>query len=266
MLRQWLSILNTNSKSIFFFLGPKMDLILKYFLSLILLIISFSYITSSSEIPCVKAVCATNEPEIRFPFRIKNRQLELCGYPGFDLSCDKSGQTLLKLPNSGEFNVQGIDYATQEIWINDPNNCLPYRIIHSINFSGSPFYGASNEDFTFFNCSSSGYLKYRRLNPIACLSGSTYTVFGTTSSRVVEFLTPRCRSIGTFRVPVEWPFYEEILSSDLSEHIRLTWDVPTCGRCESQGGQCGFKANSSREIVCSNIPDRGIFLTIALSF
>uniref|UniRef100_A0A803PPL3 RING-type E3 ubiquitin transferase n=1 Tax=Cannabis sativa TaxID=3483 RepID=A0A803PPL3_CANSA len=117
-----------------------------------------------------------------------------------------------------------------------------------------------SEDFTFFNCSSSSdYLRYR-LNPIACLSGSTYTVFATASFNVADFLLKRttCRSIGSFGVPVEWPFYEKVLSSDLNDHIRLTWDVPTCGRCESRGGRCGFKSNSSREIVCSDISYRGI--------
>ncbi|PON72099.1 43kDa postsynaptic protein [Parasponia andersonii] len=233
--------------------------ILKHFPSLLVFIstlFSFSHLTSSSELPCLKATCTISEPDIRFPFRIENRQTEACGYPGFDLSCDESGQTILKLPSSGNFTVQGIDYASQEIWINDPNNCLPYRIINSLNFLGSPFYGGYNEDFTFFNCSSD-YLRYG-LNPIACLSGSTHTVFATASPRVVKFLSPRCLSVGTFRVPVEWPFFEEVLSSDLNDHLRLTWDVPTCGRCESQGGRCGFKANSRREIVCSNIPDRGI--------
>ncbi|XP_062120189.1 putative RING-H2 finger protein ATL21A [Humulus lupulus] len=230
----------------------------KHFLSLLFFISSFSHITESSEVRCVKAACATHEPNIRFPFRIKNLQTESCGYPGFDLSCDKAGQTLLKLPNSEElFTVQGIDYGTQDIWINDPNNCLPNRIIHSLNFTDSPFYSAYSEDFTFFNCSLD-YLRYG-LNPIACLSGPTYTVFATASSKAIELLsTTTCRSIGTFQVPIEWPFYEQVWSSDLSDHLRLTWDIPTCGRCESRGGRCGFKANSSREIVCSDIPDRGI--------
>ncbi|KAL5568340.1 hypothetical protein UlMin_024915 [Ulmus minor] len=221
-----------------------------------LLLLPFSQIALSSDELCTKAICSAREPEIRFPFQIKKSQPELCGYPGFDLSCDKSSQTLLNLPNSGDFTVQGIDYSTQEIWINDPNNCLPNRILN-LNFSNSPFFGVFNQDFSFFNCSFADYLKYR-LNPIACLSGSTYTVFATASPRVMSFLSSRCASIGNFPVPVEWPFYEEVLSSDLSDHLRLTWDVPRCGSCESQGGQCGFKNNSSREIVCSNLPDRGI--------
>lgn len=231
-----------------------------FFVFFFFFLFSLSCLPTSLQL-CTKAVCGYREPEIRFPFGIKNpRRNESCGYPGFDVSCDIANQTLLSLPNSGEFTVQAIDYGTQEIWVNDPNNCLPQRIL-SLNLSGSPFYSVYNQDFAFFNCTR-GYLRWQyRLNPIACLSGSTYKVFATASPAVAAFLSSKCNSLGIFIVPVDWSFSEEdILSSDLSDHLRLTWGVPTCGRCESLGGRCGFKSNSSREIVCSNLPMRGIFL------
>ncbi|KAH7538207.1 hypothetical protein FEM48_Zijuj03G0174400 [Ziziphus jujuba var. spinosa] len=232
-----------------------MDIIIVILTFIFLFFFSFSYLVTSLEV-CTEAVCARDEPKIRFPFQLKNRQqAESCGYPGFDLSCDMKSQTILKLPNSGEFTVQAIDYGTQEIWINDPNNCLPKRIL-SLNLSGSPFYGVFYQDFAFFNCSSS-YLDYG-LNPIACLSGSTYTIFATASTAMANLLSSQCYSVGTFPVPVQWTFYEKVMSADLGEDLRLTWDVPTCGRCESQGGRCGYKSNSSREIVCSNLPASGI--------
>lgn len=228
------------------------------------ILLSSSYLSSSSQQePCVKSVCAIREPEIRFPFRIRNRQSKLCGYPGFDVSCGEKNQTLLNLPYSGQFTVQGIDYASQEMWINDPNNCLAKRIL-SLNLSGSPFYGGYSQDFAFFNCSSD-FSSYSSLNSIGCLSGPTFWVFATASLRVTEFLSPRCQLIGTFPVPVDWPFYEEVLSSELSDHLRLLWYVPKCGRCESRGGRCGFKANSTK-VVCSNVPETGTITFIYLLF
>ncbi|XP_059629063.1 putative RING-H2 finger protein ATL21A [Cornus florida] len=223
---------------------------------LLLFISSFSsYTVVTSTQLCSNSACRRSEPLIRFPFRLPNRQPEPCGYPGFGLSCDATNQTLIKLPNSGQFRVQSIDYGTQEIWINDPNNCLPARLL-SLNLSDSPFLGVFYQDFTLFNCSLD-YTKYR-LNPIACLSGSSYTVFATSNTGAIRFLSAKCSLVGTITVPVQWPFYEQVLSSDLSDDLRLTWVAPKCGRCESRGGRCGFKSNTSREIGCFNAPQHGI--------
>ncbi|GFY84090.1 RING/U-box superfamily protein [Actinidia rufa] len=218
-------------------------------------IISYSFTVVTSTQTCPNAACRRGDPIIRFPFRLENLQTKSCGYPGFTLSCDKEKQTVINLPGSGSFTLQGIDYGTQEIWINDPNACLPARLL-SLNLTGSLFTGVYYQDFTFFNCSSD-YTKYQ-LNPIACLSGSSNTVFATSASPVINFLSSRCTSIAKIAVPMELPFFEQVLSSDLSSDLRLTWAVPGCGRCESRGGRCGFKNNSSLEIVCTNAPRHGL--------
>lgn len=215
----------------------------------------FLFCTEASGETCAAAFCRRDEPAIRFPFRIGTRQPESCGYRGFDLSCDGTNQTILELPNSGQFTVLGIDYAEQQIWVNDPEACLPKRLL-SLNLSGSPFASVYSQDFTFFNCSSS-YIKYG-LNPIACLSGSNYTVFATCSPGVVTALSSSCALVKTVPVPVEWPFYEQVISSVLSEDLWLQWDAPRCGRCVFRGGRCGLKGNSTTEIECTNIPQRGI--------
>ncbi|XP_065868096.1 RING-H2 finger protein ATL22 [Euphorbia lathyris] len=230
-------------------------------ITIITLIISSIFFLTSAQQLCLKTSCARSEPVIRFPFRIHNWQLQSCGYPGFDLSCDSTtGHTLLQLPSSSKkFTVQAIDYATQQLWINDPNNCLPARIL-SLDFSGSPFSGLFYQNFTFFNCSSSDFSNFE-LNPIGCLSSSTHTVYATTSLRVISFLSglPSCKSFASRKIPVEWPFYGEILSSDLSDDLRLTWFGPRCGKCETRGGRCGPKDNSTvGAIVCYHPHLRGI--------
>ncbi|KAJ6677311.1 RING/U-BOX SUPERFAMILY PROTEIN, partial [Salix viminalis] len=196
-----------------------------------------------------------NEPVIRFPFRIQNRQSKSCGYPGFEtISCGSSNETILELPFSGKFAVQAIDYARQEIQIYDQKNCLADRIL-SLNLSGSPFHGLYLQYFMFFNCSPFDHRKYG-LNPVACLSGYTYTVFALSSSTAVYSLlnaNSTCDFIKLVYVPVDLALYQQTLSSDLSEVLYLTWEKPRCGECESRGGRCALETNSS-EVVCSNVP------------
>ncbi|CAF1897656.1 hypothetical protein HID58_046468 [Brassica napus] len=205
---------------------------------------------------CTNAVCRHGDPIIRFPFRLKPHQLKSCGYDkGFDLACGSKGvnRTTITLPFSGDFTVEMIDYAAQEIWINDPHNCLPKRIL-TLNLSATPFAGVYARRFTFFNCPTSEYLRFRPLNPITCLSDKNNTVFATASPRVVNYLLSQsCREMKTVEVPVRWPFYEQAVSySELSDNLWLTWRVPRCGRCEIRGGKCGIKSNSSRETICSD--------------
>ncbi|KAM7273344.1 hypothetical protein ACFE04_028008 [Oxalis oulophora] len=235
--------------------------ILKLIVPFLFFFISYFFIVTSTN-TCRGDVCLNGEQLIHFPFRIKNRQPKSCGYPGFDLSCNPdANQTLLNLPFSGNFRVQGIDYGAQEIWLNDPNNCLPRRVL-SLNLSDSPFRALYYQNFSFFNCSLD-YLKYR-LNPIACLSSDTFTVFATSSKRVTRLLSSSCKLVVAMEVPVEWPFYEQVMSTDFSGDLRLTWSDPECGKCEAKGGRCGFESSSSHKIVCSSVPSLGEFLDFSL--
>ncbi|XP_059304636.1 putative RING-H2 finger protein ATL21B [Lycium ferocissimum] len=226
----------------------------------IALFILFCYLISSTVANtefCFTSACGKNEPLIRFPFRLRNFQSVDCGYPGFNLLCDASNETILRLPNkSGEFTVQAINYSTQEIWLNDPKDCLP-QLLLKLNLSASPFSGVYYQDYTLFNCS----LDYTmiKLNPIACLSGLHYTVYATSSMRGVSLLErPECKLIRTIAVPVQWPFYEQVVSSDLSGDILLTWANPYCKMCESRGGRCGLKRTMyTREIICENVRGSG---------
>ncbi|TQD68530.1 hypothetical protein C1H46_021805 [Malus baccata] len=75
---------------------------------------------------------------------------------------------------------------------------------------------------------------------------------------VINYLasTSTCNRIGTFVVPVEFPLYEEFMSSDLTSHLGLEWDRPGCGSCSTSGGRCGLKSNSSHQVVCSRLAQR----------
>lgn len=219
-------------------------------------------VSSSTEF-CFTSACSRGEAIVQFPFRLENRHPKRCGYPGFDLFCNSQNQTIVEFHNSGKFTIQAIDYETQNLWINDPEYCLPKRLL-KLNLSGSPFTGVFYQDFTLFNCT----FDYRRygLDPIACLSGENYTVFATSHKRAISFLASECNLIATIAVPVQWTFLEPVLSSDLSGDLRLQWAAPLCRRCESRGRRCGFKSNSSTEIECSNVNRHGKWLVIELLF
>ncbi|TXG71226.1 hypothetical protein EZV62_006161 [Acer yangbiense] len=228
-----------------------MDIFKTLFFFFLLFSSSSPSTATTIEKTCISTACRRGEPIIRFPFRLRNRQPGSCGYPGFTLSCDGANQTILELP-SGKFVVQGIDYSTQEIWINDyyQNNCLPKKIL-SLNLSSSPFTASYYQQFAFFNCSFL-YDRYN-LNPIACLSDQNYTVFATSSDRVFELLSSSssCNIFASVQVPVEWPFYQQVMSSDLRDDLQLTWGKPGCAKCERRGARCGFMSNSSLEVGCA---------------
>ncbi|GFP91303.1 putative RING-H2 finger protein atl21a [Phtheirospermum japonicum] len=226
--------------------------IIIFFFFIFLILSLFTQTISASEI-CSNTFCRRPEPVIRFPFRLQRHQPAACGYPGFDLFCDAFNQTLVELPNSGEFTVEAIDYAAQNIWLNDPQNCLPRRLL-SLNLSGSPFSGYFFQEFTLFNCTFD-YRKYR-FDRVACLSGHNYTVIASSSERAIRFLAARCGLVATVAVPVQWAFFQPVMTSDLGGDMRLAWGSPRCRRCEGRGGRCGFRGFNSTVIECRNVPHR----------
>lgn len=223
---------------------------------------SFALLAQSSD-PCRTATCdASNSLEVRFPFRLVNRQPVVCGYPGFDLYCDGKNRTILTLPRSGEFRVDYIDYSTQALLINDPDSCLPKRILN-FSLSGSPFARAFARRYAFFNCSSrsmnySSSFSYPFML-LDCLSGKNYTVVATSSPLSAADLPPSCRSIASVLVPLQWstsPFYWESL--DLTGDLELVWREPDCWDCENRGGFCGYISGSDRQIGCSTSSRSGL--------
>ncbi|XP_051151222.1 putative RING-H2 finger protein ATL21B [Andrographis paniculata] len=206
--------------------------------------------------PCRPALCDVNiGPEVRFPFRLRGRQPNRCGYPGFDLYCNRENQTMLLLPESGEFIVDHIDYTAQAVFINDPDFCLPHRILN-FSLAGSNFRGAYPRNYTFLNCSSD-YLDYTgsHYTPLFCLSGRNHTVLSMDSRSSGMQIPETCRPIGSVVVPLEWTLSQFYWSAmDFREDLELVWREPACSSCETLGGVCGYKgdpdSNPYPEIGC----------------
>ncbi|KAK9147275.1 hypothetical protein Scep_006032 [Stephania cephalantha] len=189
--------------------------------------------------------------------RLKQIQPQLCGYPGFDLTCDSLRQTVFHLPSGEDMFIRDINYPAQEIQVYDPSNCLPLRLL-TLNLSGSPFQGRYYQNYTFLNCSSQ-LVRSRLFTPIPCMSSSTHSVIATASMTLSGLLSDYCELIKTVLVPVAAPVEaEKWFSSDLSGDLRLTWREPACGDCVSRGGNCWFKNNMSLDIACFNVPQRDL--------
>ncbi|EXB62190.1 Putative RING-H2 finger protein ATL21A [Morus notabilis] len=212
----------------------------------------FPIIFASEE--CQISMCDNKSIPIRFPFQLEGQNLQNCGYPGFDLTCNSQNLTVLKLPFSGEFFVRQISYITQEILLYDPFKCLPRRLL-SFNLSGSPFVSAFYQNFTFLMCPSS--LTKSRYTSIDCLSNSTHSALATSSMSLATSMSASCEVISTLQVPVSRPVrYDEGFSSALNNDLHLTWYEPDCSICEAQGGLCGFKSNISQDIGCFYFPGK----------
>lgn len=196
---------------------------------------------------CQISFCDDNIP-VRFPFQLEGKQSDNCSYPGFNLKCNRMGITVLNLPYSGEFFVRNINYLTQQIYLYDPQNCLPKRF-QSFNLSGSPFVATFDQNYTFLSCPSQ--LTKSRFTTIDCLSNSTTSVLATSSMNLVNTMIPSCQTISTLPVPVSKPDqYNEGFSTALNDDLQLTWNLPDCNDCEARGGVCGFKGSRSQEIGC----------------
>ncbi|KAJ6917397.1 hypothetical protein NC652_019682 [Populus alba x Populus x berolinensis] len=183
--------------------------------------------------------CGNHGLDIRFPFWIKDRQPEQCGYSGFDLSCNEMGDIVLELPAAVKLYIDKIDYKNQVIYASDPQGCL--RSHHS-DFNSSVFhiqFKMSKDNFTIFNCSLNNATSRPK---IPCLSTPHYDVLAVDSEQSIddnELLS--CTKM--YDLPVQ-------------RDIRLSWSNPKCGYCEETGKQCRLRINSSSEpeTECYGLP------------
>ncbi|AEC10706.1 unnamed protein product [Arabidopsis thaliana] len=183
--------------------------------------------------------CGPLEVPIRFPF---------CDHPLFNLLCTNLNNTVLQLPMSGTFFVQYIDYRKQQIYINDPENCLAKRLL-TFNISGSPFSPRFDTLYTFLTCPNELVLP-SWYPSIPCLSNSTSSFFATSNFALAESMLPSCQIVKRIYVPADSPFAETRFSSYLNQSLLLEWNSPNCRGCEIDYLRCGFKNKASPEVKC----------------
>ncbi|KAL7111457.1 hypothetical protein ACP275_05G089200 [Erythranthe tilingii] len=198
--------------------------ILLFFIQLVVLVFASN--------DCTPTRCRGNGPAIRFPFRHKHRQPQSCGYPGFDVDCDRNNNTVLVLPSSINVNVMNINYASQTILVSSQEICFPQKLSH-LNLSASPFHFSTKylADYIVLNCST----PERRVlgMVITCLSDSKYKSYAIDSNFSMESLplTSCTRSYEISSVP--WFVFH-------NNEFDLEWSDPSCRHCETRGQRCSL--------------------------
>ncbi|KAB5548410.1 hypothetical protein DKX38_011816 [Salix brachista] len=188
--------------------------------------------------------CGNRGVDIRFPFWIKDRQPDQCGYPGFALSCNERGDIVLEPTDpqgcllrqdssysSSVFHIEKIDYRNQVILASDPQGFL---LRQDSSYSSSVFhlqFKMSKVNFTIFNCSSNNA---RSQHKIACLSTPLYDVLAVDSELSIDDDESLLSCTKMYDLPVP-------------HDIRLSWSSPNCGSCEATGQQCVLRKNNITE-------------------
>jgi hypothetical protein len=220
-----------------------MDISLQLGISYFLLLFAFIAVGhGEGQNECSKLRCGRHGPAVRFPFGLKNRQQDHCGFPGFYLSCTDTHDTLLELPVSVKLFVKKIDYKSQVIHLYDPDHCFP-RQLQGFNLSSSPF--DFNQDrmntndsvgYSLFNCSQAKGKDNSISHRISCLSGPGNQVYATDSyADIGDLPTSSCRKMYDVRnIP-----YHIMLGDD--KVFELKWDSPACKNCEGKGMNCRLK-------------------------
>lgn len=224
---------------------------------------------------CFPASCGGSGPTIRFPFRLKDRHPEHCGYPspGFELSCSATNTTEVEIqypvqasarniliPLRVKIRVNNINYVSQQIDFSPiDHDCLPKQLPFGEfqpNSSISPPFKMSqgySYEYTLFNCSlnnnnkndSGTYSRYG--NPVPCLGGQGYQVlaFGSFYS-TSEFTLSSCSKLYNI---------SNVPSDLFDDRSIIQWFKPSCGQCEAKGQECRLKKNTidAAETECIDI-------------
>ncbi|KAL9380461.1 hypothetical protein Peur_026118 [Populus x canadensis] len=173
--------------------------------------------------------CGNRGPDIRFPFRIKEKQPDHCGYSGFDLSCSEDNSTVLKLPTGLSLHIEGIDYRYRLIYARDPQGCfLRQRFNFSLGASHFQIKKDRLYDWTLFNCSLSSEKSSGLVYKIPCLSTFNHEVYAFDSSIRISYsgFLSCTKMYNIYGIPYSMMQEEN--------YVTMSWSNPPCGSSETE--------------------------------
>ncbi|XP_010469020.1 PREDICTED: RING-H2 finger protein ATL22 [Camelina sativa] len=223
--------------------------------------IIFPLLNASQPKPCYTSSCGQGYVDVRFPFSLFPYHPESCGYTGYNLLCTDGGKTALKLPPMSEpFLVREIDYETQRIRLNDPDNCLARRLLN-FDASRSPFSPLRPRNYTFLICPKEDNVT-ASFSAIDCLGNSTSSFF-VVQLELVSLMPSSCQIFKTLPLPFSWSVaYTAFPGGQNSRDLWLKWDSPDCRDCERRtNSRCGFKNNTSLQVQCFSSVNSGLHNT-----
>ncbi|KAF7848083.1 hypothetical protein BT93_L2311 [Corymbia citriodora subsp. variegata] len=200
-------------------------------------------------------MCSKSGPNISYPFYVHGSGKELCGYPGFEVSC-KGRDTMY-----GNFSIQSISYEKQSFRLATPytSNTSCFVPPSAGYLQHYPFQNSSFQYYLKFFCGCtdtfSTNLTQSRLSCTSDQLNNTFVVLTHGKEWPVE-KNGSCRSIK--RIPVELKEgipNPTINSVDYSELLKdgfaLNWTLLTnkgCAKCIHSGGRCG--RSNDKDFVC----------------
>ncbi|KAB2595024.1 receptor-like protein kinase [Pyrus ussuriensis x Pyrus communis] len=210
--------------------------------SFCVLLIAFSKVLGETQNGCKELKCGDQGPPVRFPFILKDRHPDHCGYPGFVVSCNEKQETVLELPIPAKFSVKIIDYKYQEVHLYDSDNCLLLKVSEILNFSISPFHFSEEfqDNLALFKCSL-GLERRQHVHVLngPCLTSPGHHVYVVDPDYKIDNLQSCTKIRNVLSVP----------SSGV-----LKWSKPHCTECEAGGKRCIMKNNGNKsEIECVNL-------------
>ncbi|KAF8040302.1 hypothetical protein BT93_B2516 [Corymbia citriodora subsp. variegata] len=204
---------------------------------------------------CEATMCSKSGPNISYPFYVPGSGKELCGYPGFEVSC-KGRDTMY-----GNFSIQSISYEKQSFrlatrYMSD-TSC--FDLPSSRNLQNYPFQNFSFQYYLKFFCGCtdtfSTNLPQSRLSYTSDQLNYSFVVLTHGKEWPAE-KNGSCRSFK--RIPVELKEgipNPTINSVDYTELLKdgfaLNWTLLTnkgCAKCIHSGGRCGRL--NDKDFVC----------------
>ncbi|CAN1833529.1 Rust resistance kinase Lr10 [Linum perenne] len=185
---------------------------------------------------------------IKFPFTIKGSPSGYSGFPGFELSCDASNNNdnnpiLLHLPNSVNFTLLSIDYQSQTVHVNSPDDCLPRQLRDLPRIDDSTAFRIEGKlpVYSFFDCPKLTHIT-QSMTSVPCLGSKVYVYPALSPVNDVDLVS--CTKM------FDGPYRED-------HGLELSWSNPDCGRCYRKKGQCCVlkKGSSEPEAECSGVTD-----------
>ncbi|KAL3751326.1 hypothetical protein ACJRO7_012189 [Eucalyptus globulus] len=204
---------------------------------------------------CEATRCSKRGPNVSYPFYVRGKGKELCGYPGFEVSCE-GGETMYD-----NFSIRSISYEkwSFKLAIQYMNNagCLaprPLTYYREKLFQNSSFHYYL---WFFYGCTSTFSTRFgqARLNCTSGGSNHTFVVLTRKEGWPMQ-KNGSCQLSST--IPVEMkegipnPTLESINYTMLLRNgFTMNWTLLTkesCAKCRHSGGRCGRL--NDREFVC----------------
>ncbi|XP_056165204.1 LEAF RUST 10 DISEASE-RESISTANCE LOCUS RECEPTOR-LIKE PROTEIN KINASE-like 1.2 isoform X2 [Syzygium oleosum] len=204
---------------------------------------------------CEAAMCSKSGPNISYPFYVSGSGKELCGYPGFEVSCE--GGNIMY----GNFSIQSISYEKRSFELANQymtdTGCLvphPFTYYHEKLFQNSSFH---HYLWFFYGCTNTFSTRFPQfqLNCTSDRSNYTFVVLTRKEEWPIQ-KNGSCQSSSTIpvelKVGIPKPTMESVnYTTLLKDGFTMHWTLLTkesCAKCIRSGGRCG--RSNEKDFVC----------------